>query len=174
MKGPEMRLLCTLLLLSGCAARNFHSDHSNPTYHSGGDQILLPGVADKVLGNEPSPHIRPENDPGLALGGVLASGVLLALNNDYYQSSSIGGRLVCGTPMPGIEIPCNRVVVILKNSQGQEVNRVTSEDGQFFFQVSRLKDYEIAVDSPRYRLAKEVKNLNRGDNVLLRLDPITN
>lgn len=172
-------LLIFTLILSGCASTFFDRDQRNPIYHNGGTTVLTPVLptTGTVIGKEFHPSnervsqkrsLSPEE---LAIGGVLASGVTLAMNKDYYKSSFISGRCRCvARNEPDFEIPCGTVTVILEDREGNEISRITSEDGEFVFPVEKDRQYHVMADSPFYvGRYKETSPLQMGDSVVLQL-----
>lgn len=171
--------LILILALSGCATSFFDRDSRDPVYHQGGGTVIAPVLptTGTIVGKEFQPgnqrlsEQRTMTPEELAITGVVATGVTLAMNKDYYRSSYLSGHCICmAENEPSFMIPCGTVTIVLETRDGEEVSRITSDDGEFVFPVERNLDYQIRAFSPYYSSSqKKVPLLQMGDQIVLHL-----
>lgn len=176
--------LPSLFLFSACAGQRayYATDRYSAIYHSGGESFSFKpiGSVRGILGSsdESETESQQKNPPVLsreeqAIGGLLLSGLSLAMNQDYYKSPFISGRCLCRSrTAPELEIPCTNVGVILRDLDSEEVRRIQADDGEFMFEVEKDRRYQISVKSLRFQMVNSFqKPLVFGDNVVVHLVP---
>ncbi len=153
--GVFLGYLVLTLLLTNCAGRSYESDRTDPSYQ-------------KV---QTSPYDPSGRDQALAAGTLVAAGIALASNRDYYKSVAITGRCVCvNKPSDTIEFPCPPLEVVLKDLKGHELTRVQPFNGDFAIRVQKEVAYRIQVVSEKFKADPPPShNLYLGDDVIIRL-----
>ncbi len=181
-----MLRVCLLFIffLTSCSHNYFVQDRSNPHYYTGGSRFFpinflgmakqvseKPGSIDSVNESASSSNrVQAEQ----AAASVLASGISLLVNKDYYESPYISGTCLCSSVKDSvIELPCSDLTLKLLDSAGREIQKVHTHDGDFMFAVEANKEYAVTVESVSYQVLGDVKKpLFLGDKVLIHLIPV--
>lgn len=174
-----MRVFCFfLLVLGGCASTaRFERDKYSTAYHAGGDRLVVSGIAptakhlagvEDATAKQAAPPIRPEDQ---AMSSLFLSGLSLAMNSDYYKSPYIKGFAQCHFEHePDFKVPCGNFGVEFRDHETGERYPVQVEGGEFSFEASDGRSYEIALVGERYRFSRPLAGLVRvGDSIVLHL-----
>ena len=171
-------LTLVLTLLCHCASKRYDDDKSNPDYYDPRTKIVSDN---SVRPTDPAKPGMPEVNVGVGLGradavvaGVLATGILLTANRDYYRSTAITGKCICGGAVnSNIQLPCTHVTVLISDSNGKELARVEPNNGEFAFRVKKGIAYRLNVESKKYKLptvpTANTRQYFIGDDVILNL-----
>jgi hypothetical protein len=93
--------------------------------------------------------------------------ILLGLGSIAHADTTIKGY--CSIAIGGTNLepkPCASMLLILKDSDGKEVDRErTSSEGRFEFTATEGKDYKIVADSHFYEVVWPRKAVHAGDSV---------
>lgn len=162
------------LTLCDCTSRTYQDDKSDPSYQSGKTFPLnqnVPAASGSPAAQEP---LIPGTEGTNAAIGLIATGIALAANRDYYKSVAITGKVICrSSPHDPIQFPCNNVEVMLIDSAGKTLTQVEPNAGEFAFRVPEKKPFHLKISSTHYRMKPDTtKPLMRGDDIILNLFPI--
>ncbi len=169
-----------LVFLGSCGSMShFETDRSSQSYYSGGNRFFIPSLGSSLrsilnteqnASNAQVSNRFPSNLEEEAAVGLLVSGLSLLVNSDYYKSNRLRVNCHCSHVHSNIDIPCTHITLALMDSQGRELERITSEEGSFSFPVSRNKTYRLGIISKKYQLKNPLsKTVEMGDSIALYL-----
>jgi hypothetical protein len=107
-----------------------------------------------------SPHLFAQSQNGAAIGEAMQA--LMHTGAKPANDEIFGYCELAGKGDVAFKSPCNGIQIVLKKVGGGEVSRATVNKGEFRFSRLAPGNYQLDVDSEKYKLAKPIEKLETG------------